>query len=163
MPKCSSEEPTMYTKQIIERRDAAKKIAERCKESLVYWDVVDAYNSSIHTIRYLEDRFASHTKLVADFLNELYAIMVDPCAEGVITVAEMQKALVEAAKRDREVAQDEARASYKLAKQRVDIVERVMKLPYIKTTRNAEIGVERFVARDDLIKTIHDYAAEATA
>ena len=51
-----------------------------------------------------------------------------------------------------------------LAKQRVAIVERVMKLPYIKATRNTETGVERFVARDDLIKAIHDYAtAERTA
>jgi hypothetical protein len=49
-----------------------------------------------------------------------------------------------------------------LAKQRVAIVERVMKLPYIKATRNAEVGEERFVARDDLIKAIHDYAVMPT-
>jgi hypothetical protein len=45
-----------------------------------------------------------------------------------------------------------------LAKQRVDIVARVMKLPYIKATRDTEVGPERFVARDDLIKAVHDYA-----
>ena len=45
-----------------------------------------------------------------------------------------------------------------LAKQRVAIVERVMKLPYIKATRDTEEGEVRFVARDDLIKAIHDYA-----
>jgi hypothetical protein len=50
-----------------------------------------------------------------------------------------------------------------LAKQRVAIVERVMKLPYIKATRNASVGQERFVARDDLITLIHDYAKVSRA
>jgi hypothetical protein len=50
-----------------------------------------------------------------------------------------------------------------LAKQRVAIVERVMKLPYIKATRDTERGEERFVARDDLIKAIHDYATVSRA
>ncbi len=44
---------------------------------------------------------ALHTAAVSDFLNELYAIMVDPLAEGVISVEEMKKALLEAAIRDR--------------------------------------------------------------
>jgi hypothetical protein len=47
-----------------------------------------------------------------------------------------------------------------LAKQRVDLVERVMKLPYIKATRNASTGSERFICRDDLITLIHNYAKE---
>jgi hypothetical protein len=46
----------------------------------------------------------AHAKAVADFLNELYAIMVDPCAEGTITVDEMKAALVKAAIRDRDVS-----------------------------------------------------------
>jgi len=50
-----------------------------------------------------------------------------------------------------------------LAKQRVAIVERVMKLPYIKATRDTERGEERFVARDDLIKAVHDYATVSRA
>jgi hypothetical protein len=45
-----------------------------------------------------------------------------------------------------------------LAKQRMAIVERIMKLPYIKATRNASLGEERFVARDDIIQAVHDYA-----
>lgn len=49
-------------------------------------------------------RFLAHTTAVTNFLNELYAIMVDPCAEGSISVAEMQKAMLEAARRDREYA-----------------------------------------------------------
>ena len=47
---------------------------------------------------------------------------------------------------------------FALAKQRVAIVERIMKLPYIKATRDTERGEERFVARDDIIAAVHDYA-----
>lgn len=47
-------------------------------------------------------RFAAHTSAVSDFLNELYAVMVDPCAEGTIAVDEMKRALLAAAVRDRE-------------------------------------------------------------
>jgi hypothetical protein len=50
--------------------------------------------------------FEMHTKAVAEFLNELYAIMVDPVAEGPINVADIKKALIEAAKRDREKAHE---------------------------------------------------------
>lgn len=61
-----------------------------------------------------------------------------------------------------DVAMGEAEAPVneplELAKQRVAIVERIMKLPYIKATRDASIGEERFVARDDIIKAVHDYA-----
>lgn len=52
---------------------------------------------------------------------------------------------------------------YEMAKQRVAIVERVMKLSYIKATRNTETGQERFVCRDDVITTIHDYAKATRA
>ncbi len=44
-----------------------------------------------------------HTEHVKDFLNELYATMIDPCAEGSRTVTEMKQALLEAARRDREL------------------------------------------------------------
>jgi hypothetical protein len=50
--------------------------------------------------------------------------------------------------------------SFEMAKQRVEIVERMMKLPYIKATRNASVGDERFVCRDDVITLIHNYAKE---
>jgi hypothetical protein len=46
------------------------------------------------------------------------------------------------------------------AKQRVALAESVMKLPYIKATRNASTGQERFVARDDVITAIHEYAKQ---
>jgi hypothetical protein len=52
--------------------------------------------------------FEQHTRAVADFLNELYAIMVDPCAEGSITVDAMKKALIDAAIRDRDRAEADA-------------------------------------------------------
>jgi len=47
-------------------------------------------------------RFAAHTKAVEEFLNELYATLVDPLAEGAMTVAEMKAELLQAARRDRE-------------------------------------------------------------
>jgi hypothetical protein len=43
----------------------------------------------------------------------------------------------------------ECAAPLELAKQRVTIVERLMKLSYIKATRNASMGQEIFVCRDD--------------
>lgn len=48
-----------------------------------------------------------------------------------------------------------------LAKQRVEIVERLMKLPYIKATRNTETGQERFIARDDVITLLNELRALA--
>ena len=52
----------------------------------------------------------------------------------------------------------ECAAPLELAKQRVTIVERLMKLSYIKATRNASMGQEIFVCRDDVITMIHEYA-----
>ena len=43
------------------------------------------------------ESFEQHTKAVGDFLGELYAISVDPLAEGTIPVAEMKVALTDAA------------------------------------------------------------------
>jgi hypothetical protein len=50
-----------------------------------------------------------------------------------------------------------------MAEQRVAIVERMMNLPYIKATRDASVGQERFVARDDMITLIHTLAKESRA
>lgn len=50
----------------------------------------------------MDTPFEAHTKAVGDFLSELYAVMVDPLADGMITVGEMKKGVLEAAKRDRE-------------------------------------------------------------
>jgi hypothetical protein len=50
-----------------------------------------------------------------------------------------------------------------MAEQRVAIVERMMKLPYIKATRDSSVGQERFVARDDMITLIHTLAKESRA
>ncbi len=49
-----------------------------------------------------EQRFAVHTDAVSAYLNELYAIMVDPLADGEITVTEMRAAILKAAIRDRD-------------------------------------------------------------
>ena len=48
--------------------------------------------------------FQEHTDAVAQFLNELYAIMVDPLADGVRTVADTMEALRAAALKSREQA-----------------------------------------------------------
>src|SRR5258705_13701026 len=53
-------------------------------------------------LREAEQRFKAHTEAIMIFLNELYGIMVDPCAEGVIKVQDMKDALIKAALRDRE-------------------------------------------------------------
>ena len=46
-----------------------------------------------------------HTEHVKEFLNELYAVMVDPCAEGTIAVDEMKRQLLAAAIRDRDAVE----------------------------------------------------------
>src|SRR5208283_5038266 len=43
-------------------------------------------------------------------------------------------------------------------KQRIALLERVMKLPYIKATRYASVGEERFVCRDDVVTVFHEHA-----
>lgn len=51
---------------------------------------------------------------------------------------------------------DDYNEPFVLAKQRVEIVERIMKLGYIKQTRDTEEGEIRFVSRDDVISAIHN-------
>jgi hypothetical protein len=55
-----------------------------------------------------------HTEAVKEFLNELYAVMVDPCAEGSIKVSDMKAALLAAALESRE------KLLYELASQRAE-------------------------------------------
>jgi hypothetical protein len=54
----------------------------------------------------IRDAFARHREAVALFLNELYATMVDPCAEGEMKVADMQQALIQAARDNRQALSD---------------------------------------------------------
>lgn len=61
-----------------------------------------------HLLALKDDVFAKHTAAVSEFLNELYAIMVDPCAEGTMTVTDMKAAIIKAALRDRDVAAQNA-------------------------------------------------------
>lgn len=53
-------------------------------------------------IAVLEKRFDAHTKAVGKFLNELYAIMIDPLADGDMKVEDTCAALIQAAKAQRE-------------------------------------------------------------
>jgi hypothetical protein len=48
------------------------------------------------------DRFDAHTKAVADFLNDLWSIMIDPLADGTRSVADTMAGLREAALQYRE-------------------------------------------------------------
>jgi hypothetical protein len=47
-----------------------------------------------------------HTKAVGQFLNDLYATMIDPVAAGEIKVEEMQRQLLEAARANRQALYD---------------------------------------------------------
>jgi hypothetical protein len=49
-----------------------------------------------------ERKFKEHTEHVKQFLNDMYATMIDPCAEGEIKVAETCAALLNAAREQRE-------------------------------------------------------------
>jgi hypothetical protein len=55
----------------------------------------------------------------------------------------------------------EGRSALEQTESRVELANSVMKLPYIKATRNTETGQERFVARDDVVTCIHEYAKRA--
>lgn len=48
--------------------------------------------------------FERHTAAVQEFLNELYAIMIDPCATEAMTVADMKAALIKSVLISREAA-----------------------------------------------------------
>lgn len=48
--------------------------------------------------------FNAHVEAVGEFLNDLYAIMVDPLADGYASVGQMKDAIREAALRDRDTA-----------------------------------------------------------
>lgn len=57
---------------------------------------------ALRRIREGKTLLLAHTKAVGDFLNDLYAIMVDPLAQGTIQVADTCSALKEAALASRE-------------------------------------------------------------
>lgn len=57
----------------------------------------------------VEKRFRDHTKSVGTFLSELYAVMVDPLADGTMKVGEMCATLLDVAKRQREADQNSVR------------------------------------------------------
>lgn len=49
-----------------------------------------------------ERKFKEHTEHVKQFLNDMYATLIDPCAEGEMKVAETCAALLNAAREQRE-------------------------------------------------------------
>lgn len=57
---------------------------------------------AISTSALAEQKLAEHLKHVGDFLNEMYAIMIDPLADGEMSVTETCSKLLEQAKKDRE-------------------------------------------------------------
>lgn len=48
------------------------------------------------------DRFAEHTKAISQFLNDMYATMIDPVEQPKMTVAEMRELLLKTAREQRE-------------------------------------------------------------
>jgi hypothetical protein len=64
-----------------------------------------------------------HIEHVKAFLNEMYATMIDPCAEGVMKVGEMCAALIEAARQQRQQIYDHADA-LRVAREERDIWKR---------------------------------------
>jgi hypothetical protein len=91
-------------------QSAFDEIAQKLKAADYGHAFMDARTIDMHGIavtqgpagKDFEAIFNDHTKAVEAFLNELYAIMVDPLAEGQIKVKDMMAALKEAALRDRE-------------------------------------------------------------
>ena len=63
-----------------------------------------------------DEKFAVHTKAVGEFLNELYATMIDPLAEGEIKVQDMTEAILRQARKDREDLAELAQARAELMK-----------------------------------------------
>jgi len=72
------------------------------------------------------EKFSEHTKAVESFLSDLYCTMVDPCAEGKMSVADMKAALLKAAEQVREdqaklaEAERDARMNDEMLKAAVD-------------------------------------------
>lgn len=64
--------------------------------------LADALQASQQEVAGLRATFEAHTKAVDWFLGELYAVMVDPCADGTISVAEVKNQLLAAALLQRE-------------------------------------------------------------
>lgn len=98
-----------------------------------------------------DEQFKAHTEAVADFLNELYAIMVDPCAEGTITVAEMKDALIKAAIRDRDAAASAPRAPVPVEPLDLDPIKaRFTKLRYGRGSMRSD--VKRLIAEIERLR-----------
>jgi hypothetical protein len=87
-------------RELTEARLAAKK-----------WEGL-AYAADVAMGDTMKDRdkiraaFAKHREVVALFLSELHATMIDPCAEGTIQVDEMQRVLIQAARDNRQALHD---------------------------------------------------------
>lgn len=92
--------PSEVVGRLEAERDAWRKQADQT--ALLLADVKNELHTCQRELEEARELFRIHTKHVADFNNELYAIMVDPCAEGEIKVSDMCDALRAAALRDRE-------------------------------------------------------------
>ena len=98
-------------------------------------------------------------------------ILCPKCGEGVGVVGTTvfqcrcarEAALAKQTPAGREPGRDDYNELFVLAKQRVEIVQRIMKLGYIKQTRDTEEGEIRFVGRDDVISVIHNVAKVSRA
>jgi hypothetical protein len=87
-------------RELTEARLAAKKW-----EGLAYAADV-AMGDTMKDRDKLRSAFAKHREVVTLFLSELHATMIDPCATGEITVNEMQRVLLQAARDNRQALYD---------------------------------------------------------
>ncbi len=85
---------------------------------------------------------ASHVQAVSVFLKELYAVMIDPCAEGALTVEEMCRQLLARAIADREVL------AQMLRRPTLEELERILQTPDTKPEpwQSAQVEAETVAA-----------------
>lgn len=95
-------EPSYITVELLNRAKAL------VRESVLFKRFIDGTPLENDIAVWMADFAAQvrheHTEHVKEFLNELYAVMIDPCAEGTISVSDMKAALLAAAIRDRDAA-----------------------------------------------------------
>lgn len=93
------------------------------------------------TIAEQEEKFKSHTKAVQEFLNEAYAIMVDPLADGTLKVAETTAAILKNARADRNTIAEQAKL--------IERMQADLKLPY-KLSPNGGISFSEYLRQAKL-------------
>lgn len=91
---------TLVKEQRVPSRDRQMQLADHFRHDC--GDISEMVMGFEAQLLAAHDQFTQHTKAVGDFLNELFAILVDPLADGTITVADLQVKLLASATQARE-------------------------------------------------------------